>query len=103
MSPSLAAKFTPGVKNIVGSAAVLSLILFIAWKVSVGPLYAKNDAAACRSKYVNATTLAETIAVDFLPYRDSTSRKGNRCGMTRTIALDSIAKMRPILTPQASH
>lgn len=95
-SPSLTRMLAPmdkkiiEVRNVLLGAAILSMLLFVTWKLSVAPLYPENDTAACRSKYRNATTLAETTVVDFLPYRDSTTRRRSRCGMIRTTTLDSI-------------
>ena len=71
-------------------AAILSVALFGAWKLTMGPLYRTNNAAQCQSKYAKATTLAETTTVDFQPYADRTGKRGRRCAMTRSPTISSI-------------
>ena len=85
-------KYFPLVRKGVALVAVFAVLLFGAWKLTMGPLYHTNDAAACRSKYADAKTLAESTTVDFQPYKDSTSGRRLRCGFTRSVSLNSISK-----------
>ena len=71
-------------------AAILSVALLGAWKLTMGPLHRTNNAAECRSKYADARTLAETTTVDFLPYADSTGARNRRCGMMRSATMGDI-------------
>lgn len=83
-------KYLPRAGKGVALAAIFSVLLFSAWKLTSGPLCRTNDAAHCRSKYADARTLAETTTVDFQPYADSTGKRGLRCGMTRSTTLSDI-------------
>lgn len=90
MLPTRITKYLSLVKNGLVLAAIFTVLLFGAWKLTMGPLYRTNDAASCRSKYATAKTLAETTTVDFQPYADSARKRGLRCGMTRSVTLGGI-------------
>ena len=83
-------KYLPLARKGIVLAAILSVALFGAWKLTMGPLYRTNNAAQCRSKYADARTLAETTTVDFLPYADSTRARNRRCGMMRSATMGDI-------------
>jgi len=90
MPLSSISKYLPMARKGIVVAAILSVALFGAWKLTMGPLYRTNTAAQCQGKYANATTLAETTTVDFQPYADSTGKRHLRCGVTRSTTLSGI-------------
>ena len=90
MSLSPFKKYLTLFRNGLVLAAVFTVLLFGAWKLTTGPLYRTNDAATCHSKYAAAKTLVETTTVDFQPYADSTGKRGLRCGMVRSVTLSGI-------------
>ena len=69
-------------KRVASVALVIVAAVLIA-KLALAPLYTRYDANQCREAYARARTRADTVAVDFRPYKSPYGGRNPRCGEVR--------------------